>query len=94
MKNTNYQKKQIMLKKEIIVLFGALALVLTSCGGTTPCDCADGLKQMSEDYMEAGEDEAKRESLEKKYEKLNTDCEALSKEMGQEDFVKALEDCQ
>lgn len=62
--------------------------------GTTPCDCAEGLKQMSADYMDAGEDEAKREGLEKKYEKLLEDCEALSEKMGQEEFQKAIKECE
>lgn len=78
----------------MVVLFGGLVLVLTSCGGTTPCDCAEGLKQMSADYMDAGEDEAKREDLEKKYEKLGEDCEALSEKMGQEEFQKAIKECE
>lgn len=80
--------------KKVILAAAFGTFMLASCGGkTTVCDCAQGLKDMMADYMEAGEDQAKRDKLEKKYEKLSEDCEALSKEMGREAFGEAIDKC-
>jgi len=69
-------------------------LLMASCGGkTTPCDCAQGLKDMMKDYTEAAGDQTKIEGLEKKYEQLGIDCEKISKEMGQEEFNSAIDAC-
>lgn len=81
------------MKKVFILFAGAAMLTLASCGGTSVCDCADALKNMTKDYEEANLDEAKMEKLQKKYEKISTECEALAEEMGQEDFQKAFADC-
>jgi hypothetical protein len=82
------------MKKVFVLFAGVSLLTFTSCGGaTTVCDCAEALKEMSKDYEEAMGDEKKMEKLETKYEKISQDCEALAKEMGQEEFQKSFADC-
>lgn len=74
-----------MLKKEIIVLFGALALVLTSCGGTDVCDCLnmsfDMMDEASE--LEMGDTEG-REALQEKYKADQEACEPIIEEYEKE----------
>lgn len=84
--------KIIIMKKVFILFIGAAMLTLTSCGGTTVCDCANAMKEMTEDYK-GDLDEAAMEKLTKKYEKISQECVALSEEMGQEEYMKAIEDC-
>lgn len=80
--------------KVFYVIMGVAFMSLASCKGeTTACDCAQGLKDMTTDYAEAGTDQAKLDALGKKYESLNTDCEKISAEMGQEEYNKAVEAC-
>jgi hypothetical protein len=80
--------------KVVYMLAGISLLFLVSCKGeTTVCDCAQGLKDMMVDYAEANLDQEKMDALAKKYEGLNTDCEKISTEMGQEEFNKAVEAC-
>lgn len=80
--------------KKLCVTAACAVLLLTSCGGkTTPCDCAQGLKDMMKGYTEAAGDQSKIEELEIKYEQLGIDCEKISKEMGQEAFNSAFEAC-
>lgn len=82
------------MKKVFVLFAGVSLLTFTSCGGaTTVCDCAEAVKEMSKDYEEANLDEAKMEKLQKKYEKINTECEALVEEIGLEVFQKAFADC-
>ena len=81
------------MKKVFLLFAGATMLSLASCGGTTVCDCADAIKNMTKDYEEANLDEAKMEKLTKKYEKISAECEALAEEMGQEAFQKAFTEC-
>jgi len=88
----NIKKSKTM--KKVIFTAALGTILLASCGGkTTACDCAQGLKDMMKDYTEAAGDQAKLDGLEKKYEQLGIDCEALSEEMGQEEFNKAVEGC-
>ncbi|MCC5923353.1 MAG: hypothetical protein JJT77_06180 [Crocinitomicaceae bacterium] len=85
------------MKKSVIVLSVIALVSLASCGGgaTTPCDCANALKEMTKDYEAANMDEAKMKKLEEKYKQINDDCEALVAEIGQEkyqeEFLKCLE---
>jgi hypothetical protein len=79
--------------KKVFILFAGLAmLTLSSCGSTTVCDCANAMKDMTADYQGDLDEEA-MEKLEKKYAKISEECEALSKEMGQEEFQKAFAEC-
>jgi len=83
------------MKRTVLITATAL-FTFASCGDVvkSPCDCANALKEMTKDFEEAGEDEAKIKKLQEKYEKINTDCEAISEKMGekyQEEFQKCLE---
>lgn len=80
--------------KKLVMVASIGTLMLVSCSGkTTACDCAQGLKDMISDYTDAGNDQVKIDNLEKKYEKLDAQCETLSLEMGQETFNQAMENC-
>lgn len=73
---------------------GAASLfLLASCGGSGVCKCASAIEGMMKDYEAAMGDEAEMAKLEKKYEKINKDCEAIRDEMGQDEFNKAIEEC-
>lgn len=70
-----------MLKKKVVVLFGALALVLTSCGGTDVCDCLNMSFDMMDEAMELEmDDEEGRAALEEKYSADQEACESIVKE--------------
>lgn len=81
------------MKKTFIVLAASALLFSCSSGPTTPCDCAQALKNMNTEYEEARGDEDKEKALQEKYEKLNKECEAIRDEMGQEKYNEELEKC-
>lgn len=70
-----------MFKKKIVVLFGALALVLTSCGGTDVCDCLNMSFDMMDEAMELEMDDTEgREALDEKYKAEQEACEPIIEE--------------
>lgn len=78
-----------------IFAIATVSTLLFSCGGgpSTPCDCAQGLKDMTAAFEQAEGDDAKQESLKKEFEQLNTDCEALREKMGGDKFQEEIEKC-
>lgn len=76
-----------MFKKNFILLFGALALVLSSCGGTDICDCLNLSFDMMDEAMELEADDLEgRKALEEKYKADQEACTPIVK-----DYEKELE---
>jgi hypothetical protein len=84
-----------MMKK--VILVATVATFMFSCGGgvSTPCDCANALEDYGEAYKEAqtADDKAKLDELNAKFEQLDKDCKAISKEMGKEKYREEFEKC-
>lgn len=80
-----------MIKVLIVASFATLTLA--SCGGKmSPCDCNKMLTEMMGEYMSAT-DEAASAKIEEKYKSKIEACEKTSKDMGEEEFGKAMLEC-
>ena len=67
-----------MLKTKIVMLFGALALILSSCGGTDICDCLNLSFDMMEESMGLEMDDMDgRKAIEEKYKADQEACEPI-----------------
>ena len=80
--------------KKIFVI-ALTSTLLFACGGgpTSPCDCAEALGEMTTSFEEARGDDAKEEELNKKFEQLDKDCEALRDKMGKEKYMEEFMQC-
>lgn len=76
-----------MLKTKIVVLFGALTLMLSSCGGTDICDCLNLSFDMMEESMGLEMDDIDgRKAIDEKYKADQEACEPIV-----EDYEKKME---
>ncbi len=80
------------MKKLILPVAAFSMLLLTSCGGTTVCGCADMGVEMMKEVMAANDDQTKLKEIEEKYKDESKACEKLYENKSDEERKKMQEE--